>query len=303
MDRLRTLALFKAVAEMGSFINAADSLNVSASAVSRAVADFEGSLGLRLFERTTRHVALTAEGRTVLEQVNQLLQSYDDLMASGQESAGEASGEVRLTAPVSFVREISAAVAQFMASHPKVKVDLQLRDVPGDLVQEGIDLAMRIAWDLPDTLIARCIGHVRLGLFAAPSYLARKGIPTHPLDLAQHDCLRYNGLGKSVAWTFEHPQTGERIVPQATGMLVTNSGDALRSASVHGAGLALLPWFLVGPAVAAGALREVLTGWRSPDLDVYLTYSSRRNQPQRVRALIDFLAAHFESTPFDVVHG
>jgi LysR family transcriptional regulator for bpeEF and oprC len=299
MDRLRTLALFKAVAEMGSFINAADAMGVSASVVSRAVADFESALGVRLFERTTRHVALTAEGHVALEQALAVLEAYDELMASGRNGATEVSGEMRLTAPPSFVRAVAPAVAGFLAQHPKVRVDLQLRDAPADLVQEGIDVALRIAWDLPDTLIARRIGSAPLGLFAAPSYLAQRGVPVHPTDIADHDCLRYNGFGKSIPWTLEHPATGERIVPNVAGKLVTNSGEALLSAAVHGAGLAVLPWYIAAPAVAEGALQPLLAEWTSPDLEFFLTYSSRRNQPRRVRALIDWLAAYFETTPLE----
>lgn len=299
MDRLRTLALFKTVAEMGSFINAADVHGVSASVVSRAVADLETTLGVRLVERTTRHVALTAEGRGVLDQVAAVLQSYDELMASGRHGANEVSGEIRMTAPLSFVRSVSPAVAGFLAQYPKVKVDLQLRDAPGDLVQEGIDLAMRIAWDLPDTLIARRIGSAPLGVFASPSYLERKGVPQHPSELGQHDCLRYNGFGKFVPWTLEHPGTHERILPNVAGKLVTNSGDALLAAAIHGAGLAVLPLFLVAPAMRDGLLVQVLQQWVSPDLELFLTYSSRRNQPKRVRALIEWLAKHFESKPMD----
>jgi DNA-binding transcriptional LysR family regulator len=299
MDRLRTLTLFKAVAEMGSFINAADALDVSASVVSRAVAEFESLLEVRLFERSTRHVALTAEGRSVLEQVTQVLDAYDDLMNAGKNGTTDISGHVRFTAPASFVRAVSPAVSAFIAQHPKVMIDLQLRETPGDLVQEGIDLAMRIAWDLPDTLIARRIGHARLGVFASPAYLARKGTPAHPADIASHDCLRYTGLGRAVPWAFEHRRTNEQVVPTATGMLMTNSGEALMSAAVHGSGLVLLPYFLVEPALRSGALQSVLDDWQAPDLGVYLTYTSRRNQPQRVRVLIDWLARHFEAQPFD----
>lgn len=302
MDRLRTLALFKTVAEMGSFVNAADVHGVSASVVSRAVADLEATLGVRLVERTTRHVALTAEGRGVLDQVAVVLDGYDELMASGRNGANEVTGEIRMTAPLSFVRSVSPAVAGFLAQYPKVRVDLQLRDAPGDLVQESIDLAMRIAWDLPDTLIARRIGSVPLGLFASPSYLERKGVPSHPSELGDHDCLRYNGFGKSVPWALEHPVTHERILPNVAGKLVTNSGDALLAAAVHGAGLVVLPLFLVAPAVREGSLVRVLTEWQSPDLELFLTYNSRRNQPKRVRALIEWLAKHFESTAMDPGH-
>lgn len=301
MDRLRTLALFKTVAEMGSFSNAADAHGVSASVVSRAVADLESTLGVRLVERTTRHVALTAEGRAVLDQVAIVLQHYDDLLASGRTGAHEVAGEIRMTVPQSFVREVSAAVAGFIAHYPQARVDLQLRDTPGDLVQEGIDLAMRIAWDLPDTLVARRIGKAPIALYGSPDYLARRGVPRHPSDLSDHDCLRYNGFGKSIAWPLEHPETQERIVPNVAGKLVTNSGEALLSAALHGAGIVVLPWFLAEQAVREGRLQPVLTEWRAPDLELFLTYRSRRNQPRRVRALIDWLAQHFESTAFGAV--
>lgn len=294
MDRLRTLEIFKAVADKSSFVKAAESLNLSNPMVTRAVQDLEMLLGVRLLQRSTRRVSLTAEGQAVLERARVLLDSFDELAATSSLSASVVSGEIRFTAPASFgAARLGPVLAAFMAAHPKVRVDLLLTDAPLDLIDEGIDLALRVAWELPESLIARRIGDARIGVFGAPAYLRSKGMPRHPDELARHDCLVLSGVGRSAPWQFRHPVTQERIEPMVRGSLCANNAEALLSAAVHGSGLAMLPHFLAEHAVARGELEPVLSQWASPALGVHLAYSSRRNQPLRVRKLIEHLAQAF----------
>jgi LysR family transcriptional regulator, regulator for bpeEF and oprC len=294
VDRLRSLEVFKAVAERGSFVKAAESLNLSNPVVTRAVQDLESMLGVRLLQRSTRRVSVTAEGQAVLERARVLLASFDELSATSSLSASEAAGEIRFTAPASFgATRLGPVLAAFTIAHPKVRLDLLLTDTPLDLIEDGIDLALRVASDLPDSLIARRIGDACIGVFAAPGYLREKGIPKHPGDLAQHRCLAYKGAGRHASWRFLHPVTQERIEPAVRGSLSANNAEALQAAAVHGSGLVMLPHFLAEEAVARGDLEQVLSQWRTPPLGVYLAYSSRRNQPLRVRKLIDHLAQAF----------
>ncbi|CAG0946559.1 HTH-type transcriptional regulator DmlR [Gammaproteobacteria bacterium] len=298
MDRLRALEIFKTVAVKGSFVKAAELLNLSNPVVTRAVQELEAMLGVRLLQRSTRRMSLTPEGSAVLERAKSLLDAFDELASIGSTS----EGEIRLTAPASFgAARLIPVLAKFRATHPKVRVDLVLTDERLDLVEHGIDLALRIARTLPDSLIARRIGEARIGAFSAPEYLRARGMPRHPDELEAHDCLVYGGPGRDSTWRFHHPVTQALVEPALRASFFANSTEALLGAALHGAGLAMLPHFLVESAVAQGRLVPVLAQWPSPALDVYLAYGSARNQPQRVRQLIDHLAAalppHFGAGP------
>jgi DNA-binding transcriptional LysR family regulator len=195
MDRLKALEIFKAVADRGSFVKAAEALDLSTPAVSRSVQDLEKTLGVRLLQRTTRRVSLTPEGEQVLQRARGMLDAYDELAALSSEGAAQVAGEIRFKAPASFSSWLVPALAEFTARHPKARVQLVACDMPMDLVAERIDLDLRVTRVLPDSLIARRVGDVPIGVYAAPAYLARKGTPKHPHELAEHDCLvRGSGL-------------------------------------------------------------------------------------------------------------
>ena len=301
MDRLRMLEVFKAVADRGSFTKAADALGLSNAVTSRALQELETELGVRLLQRTTRSVSLTSEGRDVLERAQSLLESYDDLLAASKVGAEETAGEIRLSAPSSLGgRRLGPLLAGFTERYPLVRVDLQLTDSQDDMVGEGVDLALRMGDDLRHSLIARRIGQIRLGMFASPGYLKRYGVPQHPGELARHHCLTYGGAGKTPAWRLRHRHTGEQGEWPARGTLHTNNGDALAAAAVCGSGLVLLPRYLVEGAVSRGELQEVLADWQAPALGLYLAYASRRNQPVRVRRLIEHLAEKVRETLDDI---
>jgi LysR family transcriptional regulator for bpeEF and oprC len=290
MDRLKALEIFKAVADRGSFVKAADALDLSTAVVSRSVQDLEAALGVRLLQRTTRRVSLTPEGEDVLQRASGLLDAYDDLAAFSSQGADQVAGEIRFKAPASFSSWLVPALAEFTARHPKARVQFVACDMQADLVEARIDLELRVTRVLPDSLIARRLGDVRLGVYGAPAYLARKGTPKHPHELAGHDCLVHSSTGREATWPFQHPVTQERLTPSVHGLLWSTNAEALMAAAVGGAGLALLPHFLVGDAVTRGELQPVLSHWPTPPLGMYLVYTSRRNLPLRVRKLIDHLA-------------
>lgn len=290
MDRLKSLEIFKTVADKGSFVRAADTLDLSTAVVTRAVQDLEKMLGIGLLQRSTRRVSLTAEGEDVLEHTRSLLEAFDELTARSSQGASEIAGEIRFTAPASFSARLGPVLAGFNARYPKVRLQLLATDAPLDLIAERIDLALRITRALPESLIARRIGNVRLGVYGAPDYLARRGTPKHPDDLADHDCLVHSSTGRESTWPFEHPVTQQPVTPAVRGLLWSNNAEALMGAAVRGSGLALLPHVLVKAAIDRGELQPVLSHWPSPPLGLFLAYTSRRNQHLRVRKLIEHLA-------------
>lgn len=290
MDRLKALEIFKTVAERQSFVRAADALDLSTAYVTRAVQDLEKLFGVRLLQRTTRRMSLTPEGEGLLQRARALLESFDELAAASSQGAAEIAGDIRFTAPASFASWLGPTLAEFNERHPKARVQLLATDTPLDLVAERIDLALRITRALPESLVARRVADVRIGVYAAPAYLARRGTPKHPHDLADHACLVHSSTGRDATWPFQHPVTQERIEPSVRGLLWANNAEALMTAAIQGSGLALLPHFLAQEAMAHGSLHSVLSHWPSPPLGMFLAYPSRSHLPLRVRRLIDHLA-------------
>ena len=295
MDRLHALRVFRTVAEKGSFVKAADALTMSKSATSRAVVELEALLGVRLLQRSTRSIALTVEGAQVLEQSGVVLAAFDQMVSANRLNSTEATGNVRLNAPVSFgIRRLGPALAAFLARHPKVTIDLQLTDRQVDLIEENVDVALRIARDLSSTLIARRVATASIRAYASTTYVERHGRPHHPADLARHICLIY-GAGTSAAsdrapWHFVNATTGEQVKVAVNGPLHANNGDVLVAAAANGAGIVLQPDFIVDASVPVPGVEALLPGWHAEPLGIYLVYGSRQYQTLRVRRLIDHLA-------------
>jgi DNA-binding transcriptional LysR family regulator len=298
MDRLNALATFKAVVDCGGFARAAADLDVSCAKVSRTVQDLELLLGVQLLQRTTRRVSLTSVGQQVLMRAVDLLDSFDELTALSSLSAKEASGIVRLAAPAAFARHlIGPALADFMCRFPLVEVDLRTRDGLVDLFDDEVDVMLCLRNDLRESLIARRVGSARVGVFAAPAYLARRGEPLHPDDLADHNCLSCDDIAGGASWRMSGIGDGAlRDVP-AKGSMRCSHADVLVATALHGAGIALLPHFMVDEIVAQGGLKPLLSGWVCEPLPIQLAWGSRRNLPLGVRKLIDHLAAALGDEP------
>lgn len=292
MDRFQEMRVFVAVADAGSFVRAADALRLSKTAVSRLVGELEARLGARLMHRTTRRLSLTPEGEVFHERCRQLLDGLAEAEAELTAHAGEAVGRLRINIPVSFgLLHLAPLWPAFMAMHPKVELDITLADRLVDLVDEGYDLAVRIARLQPSSLVSRKLSSTRLVLCASPEYLRRKGMPQHPSDLTRHAVIAYTLLSMGDRWEFDGPQ-GPVSVTVAPHMR-TNSGDTCCAAALQHQGLVLQPTFLVGPHLASGALVEVLTQYRSIELGVFAVYPSRKHLTPKVRVLIDFLVRAF----------
>lgn len=294
MDRFQEMRAFTTVVEAGSFVRAAELLEVSKTAVSRLVADLEARLGTRLLHRTTRKLSLTPEGEVFLERCRRLLQDLEEAEAELSVHAGEAVGQLRINVPVTFgLLHLAPLWPVFMARHPKVELDITLADRLVDLVEEGYDLAVRIARLQPSSLVSRQLSSTRLVLCASPEYLRRHGTPAHPSELTRHAVIAYTLLSMGDHWEFEGPQGPVGVTVAA--QMHTNSGDTCCAAALQHRGLVLQPTFLVGPHLSSGALVEVLPQYRSIELGVFAVYPSRKHLTPKVRVLIDFLVEAFRA--------
>ena len=285
---------FVTVVDAGSFVRAADALSLSKTAVSRLVGELESRLGTRLLHRTTRKLSLTPEGEVFHERCRQLLEGVDEAEAEVTTHAGEAIGQLRVNVPVTFgLMHLAPLWPAFMALHPKVMLDVTLADRVVDLVDEGYDLAVRIARLQTSSLVSRRLTSTRLILCASPEYLRRHGVPEHASELTQHSVITYTLLSMGEQWEFEGPlgPVSVKVLPR----MRTNSGDTCCAAAVQHQGIVLQPSFLVGAHLASGALVEVLPQYRSIELGVYAVYPTRKHLTPKVRALIDYLVGVFRT--------
>jgi DNA-binding transcriptional LysR family regulator len=293
MDRFEEMRVFAAVVDAGSFVRASDALPMSKAAVSRHVADLETRLGVRLLHRTTRKLSLTGEGEVFYARCKELLATVEEAEAEITSRSAEASGQLRINAPFTFgLLHLAPLWVEFMAMHPKVTLDVTLSDRMVDLVDEGFDLAVRIA-RLPDsTLISRQLTTTRMVLCASPTYLRQHGTPQHPLELVQHDVAAYSLFSMGENWVFDGPDgpVSVKVSPR----LRSNNGDTCRMAALRHLGIVLQPSFLVGPNLQDGTLVEVLPEFQSLELGVYAVFPSRKFVSPKVRLLIEFLVEAFK---------
>ncbi len=297
MDRFADMQMFVRVVETGSISAAAERLEVAKSAVSRRLAELENRLGAQLLHRTTRRLSLTDSGRAFFERAQTILADLDEAEAAVSQAHTALKGRLRVALPLSFgLLHLAPLIEEFMALHPDVEFDLDFNDRQIDLMQEGFDLAIRIA-NLPDSsLIARRLAPVRHLLSASPAYLARHGTPTRPEDLQHHVCLAYSNLANPGVWHYRTPD-GIAGSVQVPFKLKANNGDFLCQAALAGHGLILHPTFYLRDALQSGALVPVLTDIVWPELNAYAVYPPTRHLSSRVRALVDFLAKRFEGEP------
>src|SRR5262245_7608664 len=289
MDRLKALSVFKTIVDKGGFARAAQALDMSSAQVTRSVQDLEALLGVQLLQRTTRRVSLTGIGQDVLDRASGLLESYEELASLSRSSATEPTGLVRVVAPTWYGHHFLApAMAQFRARFPKVSIDLRLSNEAPDLVADEADLALCRQEDLRPSFVARRLAEAEVGLFASPGYLARKGMPRHPGELLEHDCLSCTELQNGTSWGFSDAD-GERYELSVKGSLCVNQAEMLVNLAAHGAGVVMLPTFMADKAVEQGQLVRLLPDWQSAPLTLHLVYGSRRNQAMAVRKLIEHL--------------
>lgn len=289
---LEALAIFAKVAELRSFVRAAEELELSKATVSKAIARLEQRLGARLLNRTSRRLALTDAGRQLAERAARILADGEAAESEALAQSATPRGLVRLAAPMSFgLTAVAPLMPEFHALYPDVAVDLDLTDAVVDLIGAGFDAALRIAALPESSLRARRLRDMRRFLVAAPSYIERHGRPTHPRDLMQHACLCYAYLPIPDIWRFINA-AGEEVQLRPTGPLRTNNADALMPALLAGLGLAVQPDFVVGHAIAEGRLQAVMPDWSPPPIALHLVTPPGGPRPARVEALAGFLAQH-----------
>ncbi|MBS0505053.1 MAG: LysR family transcriptional regulator [Proteobacteria bacterium] len=283
-------AIFAAVVEHRSFSAAARALSLSKATVSKAVTRLEAQLGASLFHRTSRTVSLTETGKALAPRARRILDEAVCAEEEARDAARAPKGLVRLAAPMTFgLQRVAPVIAEFLEAHPGISIDLMLDDRTIDLVEQGVDVALRIA-RLPDSsLRARRLAPIRAHVVASPAYLNRHGRPQHPAQLAEHRCLRY---ANNETWRFTGPG-GEEVTLKPAGPLRTNSGDAMLPALRAGLGITLLPDFIVGADLAAGTVEQVLTDWAAPPIALHLVTPPNPLRPARVEALIAFLVKQF----------
>ncbi len=298
MDRFENMNAFIRIVEASSISGAADNLGVAKSAVSRRLKELEEHLGVELFHRTTRRMNLTDTGRAFYHQSVRILEDVLESELAASQAHGTLKGRLKIALPSSFgIMHLGPAINDFSKEHPEIEFDLDFNDREIDLMQEGFDLAIRIA-NLPDSsLIARRLAPIQTVMCASPVYLEQKGTPQSPDELREHQCLVYSLLRDFEYW-YLTDNNGKEISTKIHPYLKASTGEFLKDAAVEGRGIILVPSFIAYKEIESGALVPVLKNYKPPQLDAYAIYPQTRHLSQRVRAFVDFLVKRFEGTPY-----
>jgi DNA-binding transcriptional LysR family regulator len=296
VDPLHGVAAFLAVAEHESFTAASEAIGLTRSTVSAQVADLEARLGLRLFHRSTRLVRLTAAGQAYRDRLGDIAERVDlaERAARAEHSAPE--GRLRITAPPDFgQRFLVPWVAEFLAEHPGTRIELDLSNAAHNLIERRLDLAIRGTLEVEPNLITRKLGESPLRTCARPDYLARRGHPATPADLAGHDLLHFSNLRRGRVWAMT--SGAERVEVPVVPRLELNEGWALRTAALEGVGICQLPAFVIGDVLRSGALVPVLPDWDAGRVPLHAVYPDNRLIAARVRAFVAFIARRAKGEP------
>jgi DNA-binding transcriptional LysR family regulator len=292
MDRIIAAQVFVSISERGSLAAAAEALDMSRAMVTRYLAEMEDWAGARLLHRTTRRLGLTAAGEITLARCRDMLALAEQMPAAADAAAAEPAGMLRIACAQSLAQaSLAAAVAAYLQRYPRTAVDLLIGNKAVNLVEERIDLAIRITNQLDPNLIARPLGSCPSLICAAPAYLKARGTPQCAEDLALHNCLTYSYFGKSL-WNFE--RAGEALSVPVSGNLSANESLVLLQAAVAGAGITMQPVYSAAPLVASGALVAILPQETPQALGIHGIYSSRQHQSATLRSMLDFLVDWFQ---------
>lgn len=291
MDKLSAMQAFVTVVDCGSQTAAADKLGLSRPVISRFLAELEDWTGARLMHRTTRRLNLTAAGAEMLPLCRRMLDLADDMRAIASHPEDEPEGLLRITVSTSFGQaQLTEAITEFIARYPKVRIDMQLLDRTVNLVDERVDLAIRITNELDPNLIARRLTTCRSVVCASPRYLANHTVPHVIEDLSLHNCLTHSYHGSSL-WHFT--RDGEPGSVAVSGNVSTNDSITTLQAALCGSGIALLPTYLAAPLVRKGSLVALLPDYQPKPLSIHAVYASRKHVSAVLRAMLDFLVVRF----------
>ena len=297
IDIVAGMRVFTAVVEAGSFAAAADKLDLSRGMATRYVAQLEAHLAVRLLNRTTRKLSLTETGSDYYQRASQVLALVEDAAASVAQEGAVPRGMLRVNTSVAFgSRHLGPAITEFLQRYPEVEVDIALNDRRVDLVEEGFDLAIRIAAQVDPGLVARRLSPVRIVACASPAYLKRHGVPKSPEQLAAHNCITYAYSSQQNDWRFRRKGVVKTV--RVAGNLRGNNGDILINSAIEGLGVILQPTFLVFDALRSKQLVRILPAWEADELALFAVYLNRKFLPPKVRSFIDFLVERFGPEPY-----
>ena len=290
MDKFNAMQVFVRVAEAGSFTAVANQENVARSMITRQIAGLEKLLGSKLITRSTRSLTLTTAGAAYLERCRVILNMVDAAESSLSEEKVEPRGRIRLGLPLSFgLQRLMPSLAEFSKLHPHIQLSMDFSDRRANLIEEGIDLSIRITGDLDPSDIVRKLGTCKILTLASPNYLAQHGTPKHPRDLQNHDCLAYSMDMKPANWLYE--VNGSNFSVPIRGRVIANNGEALTKAAAAGIGITRQPDFIAQSFIDSGEVIEVLKKFAIAPLGIYAVLPSNRYIPHRVSVLIEYLSA------------
>ena len=291
MDTVKAMKVYVAVVETGSFVAAAERLDTSNAAISRHVGALESHLGARLLNRTTRRLSMTEVGREFFNRAQAILADLTEAEAIAGQNSAKPSGQLRISAPVSFgISKLSQWLPGFVARHPDLKLDIDLSDRLVDLANDGVDVAVRIGRQAASTnVISKRLGNISLVICASPAYLKRRGTPTKPQELSEHQTTSYSYLATGDSWTLTN-RNGRTETVRIRPSIHANNGDILGKLAVHGYGIIMQPSFVVEEDIAAGRLVRILSDWNVEGLNLYVIYLSRKFLSAKVRAFVDHLS-------------
>lgn len=295
MDQFRQMQAFTTVVQAGSFVKAAQRLDTSKAVVSRLVLELEALLGTRLLNRTTRSLSLTDAGSDYFERSRQILDDLAEANAAASQGALHTAGRLKINAPLTFGNlHLAPLWGEFLKLHPQVGLDITLTDRVVDLVEEGFDMAVRITAQASSTLVSRQLASDRVVMCASPGYLRQAPPILQLADIEDHSVMAYSWWSGGDMWAFEAAD-GKPASVTTHPRLRANSGDTCRAAALADQGLIYQPAFLVGEDLRTGRLVRVLPAYRGPRIGIHAVYPSRQHLPGKVRAMVDFLAAAFQT--------
>ncbi len=298
MNRFENMDTFTRVVETGSISGAADKLGIAKSAVSRRLKELEAHLDVELFHRTTRKMNLTDTGRAYYQQCSRILDDVLETELATSRAHGTLKGSLKVALPSSFgLMHVGPAINEFLRAHPQIEFDLDFNDREVDLMQEGFDLAIRIANLADSSLIARRLAPIQTVICASPSYLELMGRPKTPDELMQHQCLVYTLIRNFEYWHLVGAND-RGIKAKLRTYLKSSTGEFLRDAAVAGQGITLLPTFIAYKEIEQGTLIPLFADFGLPQIDAYAIYPQTHHLSQRVRTFVDFLIERFRGTPY-----
>ncbi|MGJ0484847.1 MAG: LysR substrate-binding domain-containing protein [Methylomicrobium sp.] len=293
MDKLTSMNVFVRVAKAGSFAGGARDLDISRAMATKHIMHLESSLGTRLFNRTTRSLSLTEVGASYFERCQQVLLDIEEMESQVTHLQTEPRGSLRISAPpVIGATHIARAISEFLKLHPDLNIELIIQSSPGDMIEDGIDLAIYLGALNDTSMVARKLASSSLVVCGSPTYLAKHGTPQTPQDLAQHSCLINWSIHPKNKWPFKS-ESGFEVI-NVTGRLQANVADAIRIAAINDMGLVMLPIYIVGWDIERGRLQPVLQSYPSPPLEVHAVYPHRKYLSAKVRVFMEFLQGWLE---------